>query len=214
MFRQPSGFLQEPQGRPGRPVDADPAPHPPDLVRPGQGQPRAVREARGRDHPGGPGRDGGGDGSRGAGSRSATSGRSARPSRPSRRTSGPGSSARPKRFKCLYLWPRDEGYYARNDWAGTTARRRGGLGPRQPGPERHGPRPPQHVLHPGPGEGDERTAGRGRGRALPGQRHRELRHGGRPGADRGGRRDPVPGEPRLGRGPRTGRPLRVRERPS
>lgn len=24
----------------------------------------------------------------------------------------------PKRFKCLYLWPRDEGYYARNDWAG------------------------------------------------------------------------------------------------
>jgi predicted dehydrogenase len=24
----------------------------------------------------------------------------------------------PKAFKCLYLWPRDEGYYARNDWAG------------------------------------------------------------------------------------------------
>ena len=24
----------------------------------------------------------------------------------------------PLRFKCLYLWPRDEGYYARNDWAG------------------------------------------------------------------------------------------------
>ncbi len=23
-----------------------------------------------------------------------------------------------KRFKCLYLWPRDEGYYGRNDWAG------------------------------------------------------------------------------------------------
>ena len=23
-----------------------------------------------------------------------------------------------KKFKCLYLWPRDEGYYARNDWAG------------------------------------------------------------------------------------------------
>jgi predicted dehydrogenase len=23
-----------------------------------------------------------------------------------------------KRFRCLYLWPRDEGYYARNDWAG------------------------------------------------------------------------------------------------
>jgi len=23
-----------------------------------------------------------------------------------------------KSFKCLYLWPRDEGYYARNDWAG------------------------------------------------------------------------------------------------
>ncbi|MCK7483432.1 MAG: Gfo/Idh/MocA family oxidoreductase [Candidatus Moduliflexus flocculans] len=92
------------------------------------------------------------------------------------------------------------------------ARRRGGLGPRQPGPERHGPRPPQHVLCLGPGEGDERSAGRGRGRALPGQRHRELRHGGRPGADRGGRRDPVPGEPRLERGPRTDRPLRVRER--
>jgi len=24
----------------------------------------------------------------------------------------------PKAFKCLYLWPRDEGYYARNGWAG------------------------------------------------------------------------------------------------
>jgi predicted dehydrogenase len=23
-----------------------------------------------------------------------------------------------RRFKCLYLWPRDEGYYKRNDWAG------------------------------------------------------------------------------------------------
>jgi predicted dehydrogenase len=23
-----------------------------------------------------------------------------------------------KKFKCLYLWPRDEGYYTRNDWAG------------------------------------------------------------------------------------------------
>jgi len=23
-----------------------------------------------------------------------------------------------RRFECLYLWPRDEGYYARNDWAG------------------------------------------------------------------------------------------------
>jgi predicted dehydrogenase len=23
-----------------------------------------------------------------------------------------------RRFKCLYLWPRDEGYYGRNDWAG------------------------------------------------------------------------------------------------
>lgn len=23
-----------------------------------------------------------------------------------------------RKFKCLYLWPRDEGYYGRNDWAG------------------------------------------------------------------------------------------------
>ena len=23
-----------------------------------------------------------------------------------------------RKLKCLYLWPRDEGYYARNDWAG------------------------------------------------------------------------------------------------
>ena len=30
-----------------------------------------------------------------------------------------------RRFKCLYLWPRDEGYYARNDWAG---KRRDGEG--------------------------------------------------------------------------------------
>jgi predicted dehydrogenase len=29
-----------------------------------------------------------------------------------------GLFGRPKRMKCLYLWPRDEGYYARNDWAG------------------------------------------------------------------------------------------------
>ncbi|MCK7482702.1 MAG: Gfo/Idh/MocA family oxidoreductase [Candidatus Moduliflexus flocculans] len=35
---------------------------PADLVRPGQGQPRAVREAGGRDDPGGPGRDRGGEG--------------------------------------------------------------------------------------------------------------------------------------------------------
>lgn len=29
-----------------------------------------------------------------------------------------GLFGRAKRMKCLYLWPRDEGYYARNDWAG------------------------------------------------------------------------------------------------
>jgi predicted dehydrogenase len=32
----------------------------------------------------------------------------------------------PKRFKCLYLWPRDEGYYARNDWAGRKRDAEGG----------------------------------------------------------------------------------------
>jgi predicted dehydrogenase len=32
-----------------------------------------------------------------------------------------GLFGRPKRFKCLYLWPRDEGYYARNEWAGKKA---------------------------------------------------------------------------------------------
>ena len=31
---------------------------------------------------------------------------------------GNGLFGKAKRFKCLYLWPRDEGYYARNDWAG------------------------------------------------------------------------------------------------
>jgi predicted dehydrogenase len=29
-----------------------------------------------------------------------------------------GLLGKPKRFKCLYLWPRDEGYYERNEWAG------------------------------------------------------------------------------------------------
>jgi predicted dehydrogenase len=31
---------------------------------------------------------------------------------------GSGLFGRPKRLKCLYLWPRDEAYYRRNDWAG------------------------------------------------------------------------------------------------
>ncbi len=29
-----------------------------------------------------------------------------------------GLFGRPQRLKCLYLWPRDEAYYRRNDWAG------------------------------------------------------------------------------------------------
>lgn len=29
-----------------------------------------------------------------------------------------GLYGRPRRLKCLYLWPRDEAYYRRNDWAG------------------------------------------------------------------------------------------------
>ncbi len=29
-----------------------------------------------------------------------------------------GLLGKPKRLKCLYLWPRDEAYYRRNDWAG------------------------------------------------------------------------------------------------
>jgi predicted dehydrogenase len=29
-----------------------------------------------------------------------------------------GRFGRPKRLKCLYLWPRDAAYYGRNDWAG------------------------------------------------------------------------------------------------
>jgi len=29
-----------------------------------------------------------------------------------------GAFGRPKRLKCLYLWPRDEAYYRRNGWAG------------------------------------------------------------------------------------------------
>lgn len=29
-----------------------------------------------------------------------------------------GQFGKPKRLKCLYLWPRDEAYYARNNWAG------------------------------------------------------------------------------------------------
>jgi predicted dehydrogenase len=29
-----------------------------------------------------------------------------------------GALGRPRRLRCLYLWPRDEAYYHRNDWAG------------------------------------------------------------------------------------------------
>ena len=29
-----------------------------------------------------------------------------------------GAYGRPRRLRCLYLWPRDFGYYGRNDWAG------------------------------------------------------------------------------------------------
>lgn len=29
-----------------------------------------------------------------------------------------GALGRPRRLRCLYLWPRDEAYYRRNDWAG------------------------------------------------------------------------------------------------
>ncbi len=29
-----------------------------------------------------------------------------------------GRFGKPRRLKCLYLWPRDEAYYGRNDWAG------------------------------------------------------------------------------------------------
>jgi len=36
-----------------------------------------------------------------------------------------GLFGKPKRLKCLYLWPRDEAYYQRNDWAG---RQRDGQG--------------------------------------------------------------------------------------
>ncbi len=32
-----------------------------------------------------------------------------------------GAFGKPRRFKCLYLWPRDEAYYGRNDWAGKKA---------------------------------------------------------------------------------------------
>ena len=36
-----------------------------------------------------------------------------------------GLFGRPIRFKCLYLWPRDEAYYGRNDWAGRKRNREG-----------------------------------------------------------------------------------------
>ncbi len=36
-----------------------------------------------------------------------------------------GLFGKPKRLKCLYLWPRDETYYGRNDWAGKQQDSRG-----------------------------------------------------------------------------------------
>ena len=37
-----------------------------------------------------------------------------------------GAFGRPRRLRCLYLWPRDEAYYQRNDWAGNKRDPRGG----------------------------------------------------------------------------------------
>ena len=37
-----------------------------------------------------------------------------------------GRLGRPRRLKCLYLWPRDEAYYRRNDWAGRARNAAGG----------------------------------------------------------------------------------------
>jgi predicted dehydrogenase len=37
-----------------------------------------------------------------------------------------GALGRPRRLRCLYLWPRDEAYYHRNDWAGKKRDPRGG----------------------------------------------------------------------------------------
>lgn len=39
---------------------------------------------------------------------------------------GRGLFGRPKRMRCLYLWPRDDAYYARNDWAGKKRHADGG----------------------------------------------------------------------------------------
>jgi len=36
-----------------------------------------------------------------------------------------GVFGKPTRYKCLYLWPRDEAYYGRNDWAGRKRDREG-----------------------------------------------------------------------------------------
>ncbi|OGD22825.1 MAG: hypothetical protein A2W03_03570 [Candidatus Aminicenantes bacterium RBG_16_63_16] len=36
-----------------------------------------------------------------------------------------GAFGRPRRLRCLYLWPRDEAYYHRNDWAGKKRDARG-----------------------------------------------------------------------------------------
>lgn len=38
---------------------------------------------------------------------------------------GEGAFGRPRRLRCLYLWPRDEAYYHRNDWAGKRQDARG-----------------------------------------------------------------------------------------
>ena len=37
-----------------------------------------------------------------------------------------GAFGHPRRLRCLYLWPRDEAYYHRNDWAGRKRDPRGG----------------------------------------------------------------------------------------
>ena len=119
-----------------------------------------------------------------------------------------------KRFKCLYLWPRDEGYYARNDWAG---KRRDAEGAWVlDSPVQNAMAHDLHNMFYVLGKDKETSArpGRGRGRALPGQRHREFRHRGGARPDGGGRRAPVLRESRLGRGQGSGRRATNSRRPS
>ena len=208
--RRPGGFLPEPDGRTRRRLLPHPVSRRADLFRPGEREPCPLREARGRNDRRSPADDGGRAGGGTMGFRRLPVGvQRGRPGAQKRHHGGEIWRGKTPQVPLSLAEGRE--ILPEKRLGGQEAGRAGRLDPGQPGPERHGPRPAQHVLCPGPGTAHERRAGGSRGRTLPGQRRRELRHGRDEGQDGRGRRGPALCDPRPPPGKGARLFLRVRE---